>query len=144
MPALVTPPGTQLRFDDPLPAALRHGPVDVVRVSMGVGIPALNAMLRQGQGMPVLCCPAHHVMHVPVPAGTASAWRAPHSVCLPGTQWGCADLRYGPPQPYDARVLVLPARPAGDAPAPAGSGVASPEQLFHALSLTRSALRQGT
>lgn len=67
---------------------------DVVRVSLGLGVAAVDAM-RNAESTagplvgPLLCCLAHDALLVPVVAGTTDRWRAAHSDCLGDMRLEC-------------------------------------------------------
>jgi hypothetical protein len=72
----------------PLP---RLGPVDVVQAGLLVGLRAVEGARNWGLSVgPVLCCPAHARIHIPVEAGTAYRWHVPQTVCRAGRLWECA------------------------------------------------------
>ncbi|MFJ4990378.1 hypothetical protein ACIP9H_42155 [Streptomyces sp. NPDC088732] len=117
---------TELPHPVGLPA--RH---DVVRTGMGLGLPALEAMRERKEAVgPILCCPAQQVVIVPVAAGTADVWAAPHSLSRSGAQWHCAEP--GCP-PCSGRLWIS-----------GGAAITDAAALHHSLSLTRSRLRSGS
>ncbi|GAA1213835.1 hypothetical protein [Streptomyces rhizosphaericus] len=64
---------------------------DVVRVSIGLGMAALDEMIDCGDRVgSLLCCMTHRQLLVPVPSGTAYVWRAAHSTCEPGPSLWCS------------------------------------------------------
>lgn len=72
----------------PLP---RLGAVDVVQAGLLVGLRAVEGARNRGLPVgPVLCCPAHARVHIPVEAGTAYRWHVPQTVCRTGRHWECA------------------------------------------------------
>lgn len=77
--------------EQPRPAVLppRH---DTVRTSAGIGLPAVERLRMEGEPVgPILYCKPHGVLLIPVEAGTADTWGAPHSACLSQGQWWCVD-----------------------------------------------------
>lgn len=124
----------QLTFaESPHPAGLptRH---DVVRTGMGLGLPALDALREQADSVgPILCCTSHQLLLIPVEAGTADTWQAPHSTCRPGTMQHCLDREYRGYAPRCGRFWLLGGQ---DSQAITDAGA-----LHHSLSLTRSRLR---
>ncbi|KNE83397.1 hypothetical protein ADZ36_05760 [Streptomyces fradiae] len=80
----------QLSFGEtPRPSTLPRT-FDVVRVGMGLGLPAIDAVIdSNGQVGPVLGCGTHRSLLIPVEAGTAHLWGAPHSVCDAGAALWC-------------------------------------------------------
>ncbi|MFI1700379.1 hypothetical protein ACH419_30960 [Streptomyces bobili] len=110
--------------------------LDVVRVSMGLGMAALDEMIDGGNRVgPLLCCMTHRRLFVPVAAGTADVWGASHSVCEPGPSLRCSPQE---PQPfYHHRFWVAPTEsltyPTTDAVV-----------LHESLSLTRARMRKVT
>ncbi|MEU6346891.1 hypothetical protein ABZ883_38785 [Streptomyces sp. NPDC046977] len=118
----------QVAFTElPHPVGLpdRH---DVVRTGMGLGLPALEAMLERREAVgPILCCPSQQVVIVPVAAGTADVWAAPHSLCRPGAQWHCTEPGY---PSCSGRLWIS-----------GGAAITEAAALHHSLSLTRSRLR---
>ncbi|MFI8932510.1 hypothetical protein ACIG3E_33210 [Streptomyces sp. NPDC053474] len=106
---LIPPPQWRMQLTErpsPIPG---RAAMDVVQVGVGLGGPALAPLMERGMVGPVLICPRHQLLHVPV-VDQASAWwrRAPHSQCRPGQQWQCTDLaECGPAQPC-CRVWLLP------------------------------------
>ncbi|MER6372583.1 hypothetical protein ABT255_30205 [Streptomyces mirabilis] len=124
----------QLTFaESPHPAGLppRH---DIVRTGMGLGLPALDALREQADSVgPILCCPVHRLLLIPVEAGTADTWQAPHSTCSPGTVQHCLDLEYRGYTPQCGRFWLL-----GGQNSQATTDAAA---LHHSLSLTRSRMR---
>ncbi|MET9880988.1 hypothetical protein ABZZ36_41330 [Actinacidiphila glaucinigra] len=115
----------------PRPAGLppQH---DVVATAMGVGIEALRA--QPTAVGPILCCPLHRFLLIPVPAGTAKVWQAPHSRCLPGWRWDCAELLGSGPARCGSRFWLFDSLWAQAAVTNAGD-------LYESLSRTRSRLR---
>ncbi|MGW0538040.1 hypothetical protein [Streptomyces sp. NPDC003032] len=116
----------------PLPAMLPRE-VDVVRVSMGLGMVALDAMIDDGHQVgPLLCCITHRRLLVPVKSGIASLWSAPHSVCDMGRSLQCA--AYGPQVVCQGRFWVIP-------PEPRAYPTTDPWVLHHCLCLARAQMR---
>jgi hypothetical protein len=75
--------------ESPRPRAEAATGVDVVVTALRVGMPALEALRSEGEPVgPVLCCPAHGSMFIPVEAGTSHRWGAAHSQCLRDS-WVC-------------------------------------------------------
>lgn len=65
--------------ESPLPDLVPRQ-VDIVRLSWGLGMAALDVMIDNGKPVgPLLCCTTHQRLLVPVTDGTVSWWRAPHS-----------------------------------------------------------------
>ncbi|SNT33353.1 hypothetical protein SAMN05216252_12139 [Actinacidiphila glaucinigra] len=120
----------------PRPAGLpaQH---DIVATAMGVGLPAVEALRLQPATVgPILCCPLHRFLLIPVPAGTAEVWQAPHSRCLPGGRWDCAELLGSGPARCGSRFWLF-----DGVQAPAA--VTNARDLYDSLSRTRSRLRTG-
>ncbi|GGP78648.1 hypothetical protein GCM10010278_66400 [Streptomyces melanogenes] len=70
----------------PLPP---HRGVDVVHTNLRLGLSALDDLRDEGGAVgPVLCCPEHQAVLIPVEEGTADRWHAPHSQCL-RAGWQC-------------------------------------------------------
>ncbi|MFI1400770.1 hypothetical protein [Streptomyces sp. NPDC020681] len=135
---MTLPSSTYQRWRPSLPE-VRHPMVlpphyDVVRTGMGLGLPAIEALREQNDAVgPILCCLAHRVLLIPVEAGTANAWRAPHSLCRPGAQWQCADLEYRSFTSCNGRFWIFDT---WDSPPTTAAAL-----LHHVLSLTRSRKR---
>jgi hypothetical protein len=96
--------------EQPRPAVLppRH---DVVRTSAGLGLPAVERLRKEGEPVgPVLYCSAHGVLLIPVEAGTAGTWGAPHSSCFSQGQgqWRCVDPEQSSSLVRCARLWFLP------------------------------------
>ncbi|MFJ6437789.1 hypothetical protein [Streptomyces sp. NPDC091416] len=107
-PHLSTRHPWRLQFGEaPLPFMLAPE-LDVVRVSMGLGMAALDEMIDCGNRVgPLLCCIAHRRLLIPVSSGTAHVWRAAHSACEPGPSLRCSPE--GPPQSLcHSRFWVAP------------------------------------
>lgn len=109
-----TQPGHFTLSESPRPAGLPTNH-DIVSTSVGVGLPAVEALREQPDAVgPILCCPLHQVLLIPVAAGTAHVWHAPHSRCRPGGRWDCAELADHGPGPcrrlsgFSASVYWLP------------------------------------
>lgn len=121
--------------EQPRPAGL-PGVFDVVRTSAGIGMAAVDDLRDQGEHVgPILCCPDHRVLLIPVEAGTAAIWQAPHSVCQPLGQWSCESEH----EPHRASSrcsgrfwMYAPGAPAS---------TATPAALHHSLSVVRSRIR---
>ncbi|MET7606242.1 hypothetical protein ABZS96_27765 [Streptomyces avermitilis] len=96
-PLLSTRHPWRLQFGE-APAPFMLPPeLDVVRVSMGLGMAALDEMIDCGNRVgPLLCCMTHRRLLVPVSSGTAHVWRAAHSACEPGPSLLCSPQ--GPPR----------------------------------------------
>ncbi|MEU0215053.1 hypothetical protein ABZ281_07965 [Streptomyces sp. NPDC006265] len=124
----------QLTFaESPHPDGLppRH---DIVRTGMGLGLPALDALQEQADNVGlILCCIVHRLLLIPVEAGTADTWQAPHSTCRPGPMRHCLDLEHSGYTPQCGRFWLL-----GDRNLQATTDAAA---LHHSLSLTRSRMR---
>ncbi|WP_405893459.1 hypothetical protein OG612_29500 [Streptomyces sp. NBC_01527] len=89
-PLLSTRHPWQLRFGEtPLPPTLPPD-IDIVRVGMGLGMAAIDAMIDSAHRVgPLLCCITHRMLLVPVASGTADLWGAAHSVCSTGSTLHC-------------------------------------------------------
>ncbi|MFM9540095.1 hypothetical protein [Streptomyces turgidiscabies] len=124
----------QLPFaESPHPAGLptHH---DIVRTGMGLGLPALDVLREQTDTVgPVLSCPSHQLLLIPVEAGTADTWQAPHSTCRPGAMEPCLDLDHRGYTPRCRRFLLLGG--------PISQATTDAAALHHSLSLTRSRMR---
>ncbi|MDN3260800.1 hypothetical protein QWJ26_13445 [Streptomyces sp. CSDS2] len=123
----------QLAFAEiPRPGALPRD-YDVVRVSMRLGLPAIDMMINQGHRVgPLLCCTEHLRLLVPVRAGTAHWWGASHSDCVDGSEQRCGMT--GGWAACRGRLWILPA----------GRRTATttePGALHHHLSQMRSRMR---
>ncbi|MEV7192338.1 hypothetical protein AB0N81_11100 [Streptomyces sp. NPDC093510] len=107
---------------------------DIVRVSWGLGMVGIDAMLDGGKPVgPVLCCTPHQRLLVPVVSGTASWWNAPHSACGCGQSLQCSTQ--GPESPcLGLRLWLQPAGPV--------HATTDPHSLYDLLSLARTHLRQ--
>ncbi|CAM5502316.1 MULTISPECIES: hypothetical protein [Streptomyces] len=123
----------QLGFAEiPRPLALPRD-YDVVRVGMGLGLTAIEMMIDQGHHVgPLLCCIQHHKLLVPVRAGTAHWWGAPHSDCGRGPAQRCETC--GGLAACRSRLWMLPA-------GPLAAATTEPGALHHHLSQMRSRLR---
>ncbi|MGV2917194.1 hypothetical protein [Streptomyces alfalfae] len=107
---------------------------DIVRVSWGLGMTGIDAMLDSGKPVgPVLGCAPHQRLLVPVVSGTASWWIAPHSTCDRGQSLRCSTQ--APESP--CRGLRLCLQPAGPV-----HTTTDPQSLYDLLSLARTHLRQ--
>lgn len=116
----------------PLPAMLPPE-TDVVRVSMGLGMAALDVMIDSGNEVgPLLCCITHRRLLVPVEAGTADLWKAAHSVCDTGPSLQCS--RQGAQSVCHHRFWVAP-------PESRAYPTTDPRTLHDRLSLVRAQLR---
>ncbi|MFE9250781.1 hypothetical protein [Streptomyces sp. NPDC007088] len=126
----------RLQFSEiPLPAMLPRES-DVVHVSMGLGMAALDAMIDfENRVGPLLCCITHRRLLVPVDSGAASLWRASHSVCDTGLTLRCS--RQGPPSMCHDRFWVMP-------PQPRAYSTTDPMTFHHRLSLARSQMRDSS
>ncbi len=119
--------------ESPRPAGLPTNH-DIVSTSVGVGLPAVEALREQPDAVgPILCCPLHQVLLIPVAAGTAHVWHAPHSRCRPGGRWDCAELADHGPGPCRSRFWIFDHSQAS---------ITKAGDLFDTLSLTRSRLRR--
>lgn len=105
---------------------------DLVRVGMAAGKPALDALDAREVG-PVLCCMAHHVLLIAVPAGTVVGWRAPQTKCRPSRQRACAD-------PGELQLATRCADRLWMVPA-GGGPTTDPDALQESLGRTRDRLR---
>lgn len=121
-----------LRFAEiPLPPVLPRD-YDIVRVGMGLGLAAIDTLIDEGQPVgPLLCCIEHHKLLVPVRAGTAHWWGAPHSDCEDGPAQPCQT--HGP---WSAcrRMWAVP-------PGPRQTATTEPGALHHHLSQVRARMR---
>ncbi|MEV8033608.1 hypothetical protein [Streptomyces sp. NPDC086182] len=116
----------------PLPPMLPHE-TDVVRVGMGLGMAALDAMIDSGNRVgPLLCCITHRRLLVPVESGTAYRWKAAHSVCDTGPSLRCS--RQGAQSACHHRFWVAP-------PESRAYPTTDPRSLHDRLSLVRSHMR---
>lgn len=132
-PLLSTRHPWQLRFGEtPLPPALPPD-IDVVRVSMGLGVAAIDAMIDSGDQVgPLLYCLTHVRLLVPVESGTAELWSAAHSECSTGASLECTAHGHRPV--CHARFWVAP-------PDPLGRPTTDPAAFHDRLSLVRSQMR---
>lgn len=90
-PLLSTRHPWRLQFGEVPPPFTLPPDLDVVRVSMGLGMAALDEMIDCGNQVgPLLCCMTHRRLLVPVSSGTADVWRAAHSTCEPGPSLRCS------------------------------------------------------
>ncbi|WP_153812133.1 hypothetical protein [Streptomyces sp. SUK 48] len=133
----------QVKFTTPeLPRELLAA-WDVVRVPRSGGKAALEALRQDGHRVgPVLVCAEHPWLLIPVPAGTAHRWMAPHSLCRTGRSadgWACYDLAREPMgRPCAMRFWLFPpgwtctARPLTD-----------PDLLYDHLARIRARLVRG-
>lgn len=82
-------------FGEQPPVALPRAH-DTVRVGLGLGLSAIDALVAAGTSVgPLRYCPEHQKLLVPVEPDTAHRWRAAHSDCVPGTAvWRCVSDRY--------------------------------------------------
>jgi hypothetical protein len=102
-----------------------------VRMSMALGMPAIDALVGDGTDVgPVKYCLAHGQLVVPVEAETVHRWRAAHSDCVPAA--GTRNCGAGG---YRNCIGLWVTRPGSErgAVTPAGA-------LHEALSLTRTRL----
>jgi hypothetical protein len=119
----------------PLPSTLPRD-FDVVRVSMGLGMAAIEAMIDSCQPVgPLLCCNAHQGLLVPVESGTADVWGASHSQCGAGRMLRCETPRSL--RACHNRIWVTP-------PEPLASVITEARVLHDYLSLTRSLMRHAS
>lgn len=117
--------------DRSIPPAL-SGDYDVVRVNMGLGLPAIETMVDTGRRVgPVLYCVSHQILIVPVSSGTAYTWGAAHSTCSRGQNLECVAQGY---QSRCSRVWLT-------LPAPDAASITAPAALHDALSVTRARLQ---
>ncbi|UFQ99779.1 hypothetical protein KBP30_00340 [Streptomyces sp. Go40/10] len=123
----------QLGFAEmPRPLALPRD-YDVVRVGRGLGLAAIEMMIDQGHRVgPLLCCIEHRTLLVPVRAGTAHWWGAPHSDCGAGPAQRCKT--YGGWAACRNRLWMLPA-------GPLAAVTTEPGALHHHLSQMRARMR---
>jgi hypothetical protein len=106
---------------------------DVVRVSMGLGMAALDAMIDSGYRVgPLLCCITHQRLLVPVESGTAHQWSAAHSVCDTGPSLQCS--RQATESVCHHRFWVAP-------PESRAHPTTDPRILHDRLSLVRAQMR---
>lgn len=107
---------------------------DVVRVSMGLGMSAIDQLVETGSAVgPLLCCNlTHRRLLVPVELGTAALWGPAHSVCDTGPSLRCS--RQGAQSVCHHRFWVAP-------PEPQAQATTSPWTLHDCLSLVRAQMR---
>jgi hypothetical protein len=106
-PLLSTRHPWRLQFGEVPPPFTLPPDLDVVRVSMGLGMAALDEMIDCGNQVgPLLCCMTHRRLLVPVSSGTAEVWRAAHSTCEPGLSLRCSPQ--GPESLCHHRFWVAP------------------------------------
>lgn len=121
--------------ESPLPDLVPRQ-VDIVRLSWGLGMAALDGMIDNGMPVgPLLCCTTHQRLLVPVAAGTASWWRAPHSEvqCGQGRLLQCSTQ--GPEGVcHGRRFWLLP-------PEPRVYATTDPQGLYDLLGRARTHLR---
>ncbi|MFF7098299.1 hypothetical protein ACFY9A_38875 [Streptomyces rubradiris] len=132
-PLLSTRYQWQLGFAEiPRPLALPRD-YDVVRVGMVLGLTTIETMIDEAHRVgPLLCCLEHRRLLVPVRAGTAHWWGAPHSDCVDGAVRQCRTD--GGLAGCHSRLWMLPA-------GRLASATTEPGALHHYLSQTRSQFR---
>lgn len=131
-PLLSTRHSWRLHFSETPPPALPHD-YDVVRVSMGLGMSAIDHLVETGAAVgPLLCCLAHRILFVPVEFGTAALWGAAHSVCDTGPSLRCS--RLDAQSVCHHRFWVAP-------PEPRAHSTTDPGTLHDRLSLVRAQMR---
>lgn len=135
-PLLSTRHPWQVRFGErPLPPAL-PGDYDVVRVSVGLGMAAIDTMIDSGEQVgPLLCCMDHRMLLVPVATATAHRWGAAHSKCGAGPALRCEV--HGVWATCRSRIWVIP-------PGPLAYATTDPDALHDRLSLTRARMRNSS
>ncbi|MDX3024927.1 hypothetical protein [Streptomyces acidiscabies] len=90
--------------ETPPPTMLDH--FDVVRVSIGLGLHAIDTMLDSGHRVgPLLCCSMHRLLLIPVESGASDRWHAPHSTASHGPSLRCRSQEL---QPLCHRVWLIP------------------------------------
>lgn len=132
-PLLSTRHPWHVRFgESPPPAALPRD-YDIVRVSVGLGVAAIDTMIDSGDRVgPLLCCMDHRMLLVPVQPGTAHRWGASHSECSAGSALWCR--AYGARSACRSRLWLVPL----EAPE---SATTEPDVLHDRLSLMRARMR---
>lgn len=131
-PLLSTRHSWRLHFSETPPPDLPRD-YDVVRVSMGLGMSAIDHLVETGAAVgPLLCCLAHRMLLVPVEFGTAALWGAAHSFCDTGPSLRCS--RQGAQSVCHHRFWVAP-------PESRAYATTDPRTLHDCLSLVRSQMR---
>lgn len=142
-PILSTRHPWRIHFGEtPSPATLPLD-YDIVRVSMGLGIAAIDTMIDSGHQVgPLLCCLNHSKLLVPVQSGTAYRWRASHSECGTGPlphcglygAWSVSAGSAATRASCRSRFWVLP-------PQALASATTEPAVFHERLSLKRAEMR---
>ncbi|GAA0612216.1 hypothetical protein GCM10010394_47540 [Streptomyces crystallinus] len=103
-----------------------------MHTNLRLGLSALDEMRAGGDAVgPVLCCPEHQAVLIPVEEGTADRWLAPHSQCL-RAGWQCRPVCGSTVRRCAGRVWLLPDI------CPQRMVPASSQELHHRLCVSRA------
>ncbi|MFF5019481.1 hypothetical protein [Streptomyces sp. NPDC001165] len=133
-PLLSTRHSWRLHFGETPPPPILPRTIDAVRVSMGLGMAALDTMIDSGyQVGPLLCCLTHRMLLIPVRPGTADLWAASHSSSSNGP--ALQSITQGYQSPCRNRLWIT-------APEPLTAPTTAPAALHDSLSLMRARIRR--
>ncbi|MFF3697272.1 hypothetical protein [Streptomyces sp. NPDC002221] len=135
-PLLSTRHAWRLQFGETPPPFPLPRTIDFVRVGVGLGMAAIDAMVDYGDPVgPLLCCMTHRLLLVPVPSGTANVWQAAHSDCGTGPLLRCC-TSLGPKSPCAQRYWIAPPSQTHQ--------FTDATMLHHYLSLVRARMRNAS